>query len=66
MKGNKAYKKHKQTKGNKYSLKKDKCQVKALVNTLGMAKVRSNLHPGQYTGSVSCDHGQRQALMEPL
>jgi len=31
-----------------------------------MAKIRSNLDTGQYAGSVPSDHGQRQALVEPL
>jgi len=31
-----------------------------------MAKIRSNLHTGQYAGGVPSDHGQRQALVEPL
>ena len=35
-------------------------------NTLKMAEIRSNLHTGQYAGSVSFEHGQRQALVEPL
>jgi len=29
-------------------------------------KIRSNLHTGQYAGSVSPDHSQGQTLMEPL
>jgi len=28
--------------------------------------IRSNLHTGQYAGSVSSDHSQGQALVEPL
>jgi len=35
-------------------------------NALKMAKIRSNLHTGQYAGSVPFYHGQRQALVEPL
>ena len=31
-----------------------------------MAKIKSNLHTRQYAGGVSYDHGQRQALVEPL
>ena len=31
-----------------------------------VAKIRSNLHTGQYAGGVPSDHGQRQALVEPL
>jgi len=37
-----------------------------VVNALRVAKIRSNLHTGQYAGRVSSDHGQRQALVEPL
>ena len=29
-------------------------------------KIRSNLHTGQYVGSVSPDHSQGQTLVEPL
>jgi len=29
-------------------------------------KIRSNLHTGQYAGSVSPDHNQGQTLVEPL
>jgi len=32
----------------------------------GTDDVRSNLHTGQYSGSVSPDHSQGQALVEPL
>ena len=31
-----------------------------------MAKIRSNLHTGQYVGDVTSGHGQRQALVAPL
>jgi len=31
-----------------------------------MAKIRSDLHTGQYTGSVPPDHSHGQALVEPL
>jgi len=32
-----------------------------------MAKIKSNLHTGQYhAGGVPSDHGQRQALVVPL
>jgi len=31
-----------------------------------VAKIRSNLHTGQYADGVPSDHGQRQALVEPL
>ena len=31
-----------------------------------MVKVRSSLHTGQYADGVPSDHGQRQALVEPL
>jgi len=33
---------------------------------LGRTKIRSNLHPGQYTTSVPSDLSQRKALVEPL
>jgi len=29
-------------------------------------KIRSNLHTGQYPGTVTSDHSQGQALVEPL
>jgi len=29
-------------------------------------KIRSNLHTGQYAGSISPDHSQGQTLVEPL
>ena len=47
-------------------MKKGKCQAGTLVNELSVAKIRSNLHTGQYAGDVPSDHGQRQALVEPL
>jgi len=47
-------------------LKKGKRWAGTLVNALRVAKIRSNLHTGQYAGSVPPDHGQRQALVEPL
>jgi len=31
-----------------------------------MAKIRSILHTGQYAGSISSGHGQRQVLVEIL
>jgi len=31
-----------------------------------MAKIRSNLHTGQYIGNVPSDHGRRQAIVEPV
>jgi len=42
-----------------------------LANTLKAIKIRtdnirSNLHTGQYAGSVSSDHSQGQVLVEPL
>jgi len=37
-----------------------------LVNALMVAKIRSNLHTDQYAGGVPSEHGQRQALVEPL
>jgi len=37
-----------------------------MVNALRVAKIRSNLHTGQYAGGVPPDNGQRQALVEPL
>ena len=38
--------------------------LKATRNRTG--KIRSNLHTGQYVGSVSLDHSQRQMLVQPL
>jgi len=29
-------------------------------------KIKSNLHTGQYVGSISPDHSQGQTLVEPL
>jgi len=45
-----------------YSLKKGKWWAATLVNTLRMAKMRSNL----YTGQISFDHSQGQVLVELL
>jgi len=33
---------------------------------MGVAKIRSNYHSGQYASGVPSDHGQIQALVEPL
>jgi len=44
MEGNEAYRKHKQSEGNSYSLKKGKSQAATLVNTLRITKIRPNLH----------------------
>ena len=35
-------------------------------DALRVAKVKSSLHTSQYAGGVPSDHGQRQALVEPL
>jgi len=50
---------------------RSKWQAAMLVSTLKPTKkrrdnVRSNLHSGQYAASVSSDHSQGQALVEPL
>ena len=45
---------------------RDKWPAGTLVSALRVAKIRSNLHTGQYAGEVPSDHGQRQALVEPL
>ena len=37
-----------------------------LASTLGIAKIRSNLHASQYAGSSSSDQSQGQTLVEPL
>ena len=63
---NKAHRKHRHLEGDGYSLKRSKWWAGTLVNALRVAKIRSNLHTGQYAGGVPCDHGQRQALVEPL
>ena len=63
---NKAHRKHRHSEGNGYSLKRGKWRAVTLVNALRVAKIRSNLHIGQYAGGVSSDHSQRQALVEPL
>jgi len=47
-------------------LNKGKWQAVILVNTLGMAKILSNLHAGQYVGSISLDQSQGQVLVEPI
>jgi len=44
---NKTYRKRKYSKSNDYALNKGKWQVVILVDTLGIAKIRSNLHTGQ-------------------
>jgi len=37
-----------------------------LVSMLVTTKIRLNLHTGQYASSVTSDHSQGQALVEPL
>ena len=63
---NKAHIKHRHSEGDGYTLKRSKWRVGTLVNAMRVAKIRSNLHIGQYAGGVPSDHGQRQALVEPL
>jgi len=63
---NKAHRKHRHSQDDGYSLKRGKWRARTLVNALRVAKIRSNLHTGQYASSVPSDHGQRQALVEPL
>jgi len=63
---NKAHRKHRHSEGDGYSLKRSKWQAGTLVNALRVVKIRSNLHTGQYASGVPSDHGQRQALVEPL
>ena len=63
---NKAHRKHRHSEGDGYSVKRGKWRAGTLVNALRVAKIRSNLHTGQYAGGVPSDHGQRQALVEPL
>ena len=50
---NKTYRKHKHLESNSYSLKKGKWRAAAVINTLGITKIRSNLLTDQYAGSVS-------------
>jgi len=57
---------HRHSEGVGYSLKRGKWWAGTLVNALRVAKIRSNLHTGQYAGGVPSDHGLRQALLEPL
>jgi len=63
---NKAPRKHRHSEGDVDSLKRGKWRAGTLVNALRVAKIRSNLHTGQYANGVPSDHGQRQALVEPL
>ena len=65
---NKAHRKlkYRHLEGDGYTLKRGKWRAGTLVNALRVAKIRSNLHTGQYAGGVPSDHGQRQALVEPL
>ena len=63
---NKAHRKHRHSEGDGYTLRRGKWRAGTLVNALRVAKIRSNLHTGQYVGGVPSDHGQRQALVEPL
>ena len=62
----KAHGKHRHLEGDGYSLKRGKWRAGKLGNALRVAKIKSNLHTGQYASSVPSDHGQRQALVEPL
>ena len=62
----KAHKKHRHSEGDGYSLTRGKWRAGTLVNALRVAKIRSNLHTGQYASGVPSDHGQRQALVKPL
>jgi len=65
---NEAHRKYRHSEGDGYSLKRGKCRAGKLLNALRVAKIRSNLHTGQYAiaSGVPSDHGQRQALVEPL
>ena len=63
---NKAHRKHRHSEGDGYTLRRGKWRAGTLVNALRVAKIRSNLHTGQYASGVPSDHGQRQALVEPL
>jgi len=63
---NKAHRKHRHSEGGGYTLKRGKWWAGTLVNALRVAKIRSNLHTGEYAGGVPSDHCQRQALVEPL
>ena len=63
---NEAHRKHRHSEGDGYSLKRGKWWAGTLVNALRVANIRSNLHTGQYASGVPSDHGQRQALVEPL
>ena len=65
-KDNKAHRKHRHSKGDGYSVKRGMWRAGTLVSALRVAKIRSNLHTGQYASGVPSDHGQRQALVEPL
>jgi len=56
---NKAHRKHRHSEGDGYSLKRGKLRAGTLVNALRVAKIRSNLHTGQYASGVHSDHGQR-------
>ena len=51
---NKAHRKHRHSEGDGYSLKRGKWRAGTLVNALKMAKIRPNLHTGQYASSVHC------------
>jgi len=63
---NEAHRKHRHSEGDGYTLKRGKWRAGTLFNALRVAKFRSSLHTGQYAGGVPSDHGQRQALVEPL
>ena len=62
----KAHRKHRHSEGDGYTLKRGNWRAGTLVNALRVVKIRSNSHTGQYAGGVPSDHGQRQALVEPL
>jgi len=49
---NKAHRKHRNSEGNGYALKRGKWQAGTLVNALRVAEVRSSLHTGQYMLAV--------------
>jgi len=66
MQKTKPYRKCKSLESDSYSLKKGKWRAATLVNTLRIAKIRSNLHTGQYAGSIISDHSQGQVLLKPL
>jgi len=56
----------KHSEGNSFALKQRQVGVVMLGNALGTTKIKSNLHIGQYAGSLPSDHSQEQALGQPL